>query len=185
MDVMPTYAIAEDLKRLPLQSPAAPEMRDDISFFRTQKSIARIAYSTTNPPSTREYSQCGEEAEFYLQVRAPSAISRADHSNGQNQRHATSLWQTSQPSCSILRRTESIGIYRTPSRLLDLPYAPRPPTSSFDHKPSASASRLQSLHPGRMIARVTIKDIIAFDAPRRHCICHFTELALRRNATRF
>lgn len=85
----------------------------------------------------------------------------------------------------MLRRTESIGVYRTPSRLLDLPYAPRPPTYSFDDKASAPALHLQIPHLERMIARITINNTIPFDAPRRHCICHSTELALRRHVTRF
>lgn len=60
--------------------------KDGTSFFKTLESIARIAHSTAKSRSSHEYTQCGEEAEFYLQIRAPSANFHADHSDGQYHR---------------------------------------------------------------------------------------------------
>lgn len=118
-------------------TPVTCSTRDGTGFFNTLESIARIAHQTAKPQSSRECTRCGEKAEFYLQVRAPTAIVHADHSDGRSHRYATtsSLRQTNQLSCSMPRKD---GVHRSSSRLLDLPYAPRPPTSPFDHKASES-----------------------------------------------
>jgi hypothetical protein len=88
---------------------------------------------------------------------------------------------------TIILHAKEDGVHRSPLNPLSTAGStlhPSPADLLIRPQSLGATLRLQLSQLQRVIARVTIDNIIAFDPLWRHCICHFPDFALRRHATR-